>query len=210
MTDIDTTALSGSDDVLGLIDYNSGDFDTDKMTNAILDADDEIYNKYSRPLASSRFLIDGVTLKYEFRKNNKETYRLDQVIIRLGDNDRTVLTESLTGVAGATTYVKDLIDNTITISTTTRDTSNGRWIEVDYVPMRYHILSKNKGALNLLDSSDVINGTENMPANIRRIVARIKRIEGDSNSVVAVGSDENRDYDPRDMPEISQVEFKVY
>ena len=83
-------------------------------------------------------------------------------------------------------------------------------MEVDFWPLDWNKLAKNKAALDLLDADmAAMNPGEGDTDNPRvsRIAKRIRRIQGQIQPVVAVGSYENIDYDVRERSVLFQRRF---
>jgi len=83
-------------------------------------------------------------------------------------------------------------------------------VEVDYIPIQIHHLTRLKAALSLIDGSAVINADENMPAIAIRFMSRIKRLEKAMSSPTAVGSEDEKYYNPTYGEVIPQRRFKTY
>jgi len=178
------------------------------VTDAVEEAEIEVTNDYGNPTKKSTFTLDSTQTRYEFRSDDKKTYRIDRVIIRENNNTRRTYTS---GTASETNqeYTEDLEFNTITFHSDTVSDWNGHRVEVDYVPTYIHWLIRLKATLYLLENTNSVNADEQTPTGVNRIVNRIKRIE-DSLTPIAVGSTNEKDYDPTIGEVIPQRRFRTY
>lgn len=183
---------------------------TDVVTEAVEEATIEVTNDYGDPPRKSTFILDSTQTKYEFRRDKRRTYRVDLVIIRDDDNDRFVYTSGSSASHGGQTYVEDLEYNTITFSSETVSAYDGQRVEVHYVPYELHQLARIKSALFLLENTAVLNSDETGPTIISRLANRAKRIEEGLVPVAAVGSEDEKRYDPTYGEYIPQRRFYTY
>jgi len=186
---------------------------SDVVDEAIDEAEAEVTNDFGDPQQRSTFLVDSAQTKYEFRIDNKKTYRIDRVIIREGDNSRRVYTEAASGVGPSETvltYTWDNEFNTITFSSATISAWAGMRTEVQYVPFEIHHLVRLKGALFLIDNSNMVNSEENTPAIAIRLMNRINRLTKAVSLFQASGSEDNINYDPTYGEYIPQRRFSTY
>lgn len=186
---------------------NAVDVSGSDLDRAIEDAQDEVYSRYGYAQRIKVTLVSSRT-QYEFRPNRLETFAVERVFINSPNiNINNAINRNL---IASGSYTADLNANKITISSGLASSWNGSYMEVDFIPNEWHLLAKNKAALNLLDETvAAMNPGEGDTDNPRvsRIAKRIARIEGDIKPVVAVGSYENIDYDERDRERLSQVRF---
>jgi len=192
--------------------FNSADEagGSDAVNDAIDEAMIEVTNDYGDPTKRSTFIVDSTQSKYEFRVDNKKTYRVDLVIIRDDNNNRITYTAASTASESSQTYVQDLEFNTITFSSATIAARNGLRVEVQYVPNEFHHLCASKGALYLLDRTNTQNSEEGTPTLGLRLLQRIQRIEGAIQPFIGVGSEDNKHYDPTRGEDIPQRRFRTY
>ena len=177
------------------------------IDRAIEDAQDEVYSRYGYTKRVKVAVVSTRTV-YEFRPTRLETYSVDRVFIN--SPNINIDNEINRNLVSSSDYTSDLNANTLTISSGLAGSYNGSYMEVDFIPNEWHVLTKNKAALNLLDENvAAMNPGEGETDNPRvsRIAKRIARIEGDIKPAVAVGSFENIDYDIRDREKLTQVRF---
>lgn len=177
------------------------------VDDAISDAQEEIYSQYNFT-NKVKFLIWTSRTQYEFRKGRNQTFAVDRLFINspnISVDNAINRNEIASG-----SYTTDLNKNTITISSGLVASWNGSYGEVDFIPYEWHLLTKNKAALNLLDADMAqMNAGDQESENPRvsRIAKRIKRLEMSIRPMEAVGSFENRVFDERDRPVIDQRRF---
>ncbi len=157
----------------------------------------------------SNFVLETGQIKYEFRNDNKEVYRLDTVLIRENDNTRRIYTDG-TASESNQEYTKDFEFNTIDFASATVSTWDGHRVEITYVPSAIHVLVRVKAALFLIDKTNVINAEEGMPAIAIRFMNRIKRLEKSMTDAAAVGSEDEKYYDETRGDTIPQRRFRTY
>lgn len=199
---ISSSALCSQSDVLeiayGKTDTSALDYSTSDVANAIEDASEEIYSRFGDSKKSMFYVATDQT-KYEFRRTNEKTYFIRQIAIwNANDNNRTYLPEA------SGSYTASLQVNMLTFTASQVAGWNGSYCQVDYIPIEWHLLAKNKAALNLLDADAALMqpGEEAIDnPRVSRIAKRIARIEGNLMPVMAQGSFENRNYDVRDRSE---------
>ena len=213
MTDqhLSGSSLCSVSDVLqiayGRSDTSSLDYSTSDILSAIEDAEQEIFSRFGDSM-KSQFFIEEDQTEYEFRPNNEKTYFIRQLVIDDPDNDDSGMSYQPSG-----SYTVNLNVNKITFSTTQASQWAKRYCYVDFIPYTWHLLAKNKAALNLLDGDAAVmtpgEGDVDNP-RVARIARRISRIESDIMPYGAVGSYEEVDYDPRtyDRPYITQKRFR--
>ena len=100
--------------------------------------------------------------------------------------------------------------NKITFHADTVSTYDGLRVIVDYIPNNIHWLARLKAVLYLLDQANIDNAEENAPAPGLRILQRIKRIEEASTEENAIGSSNEKNYDPTIGDVIPQRRFRTY
>jgi len=196
---IQTANFSSIDDVGG----------KDVVTEAIDEADIEVFEDYGDPLKRTTFSLDSDQADYEFWMDNTKTYRIDHVYIIDGDNNRTEYTDG-TASEDDKEYTKDLEFNKITFHADTIAAYSGDRVMVEFVPDVFHILARTKAALFLQDKSNVVNANEDTPSLALRFIQRIKRIEDGIKVNVAFGSGNERFYDPTYGEVIPQRRFFTY
>ena len=183
------------------------------VDEAIEEAEAEVAGDFGDPIRKINFMIKNTETKYEFRVDNKETYRIDLVIIRKNDHSRRVYTEVASGASPSEadqTYSKDFEFNTLTFASATINAWNGMRVEVSYIPAGFHHLVRLKAALSLIDRTNVMNAEEGMPAIAIRLMSRIKRLEKALTDLVVVGSEDEINYDPTLGETIPQRRFVTY
>lgn len=182
-----------------------------QVDTAIEDASAEVFADYNYA-RRVRFSILSSRTQYEFRPTRLETFSVERVFVNSPNinpnnepNRNEVPSGSLSG-----SYTEDLTANKITITSASAGSWNGSWMEIDFFPIEWHQLVKNKAALNLLDASMAqMNPGEGDTDNPRvsRIAKKIRRIQGQIQPVKAVGSYENYDYDVRERSILYQRRF---
>ena len=184
----------------------------DIVNEFIEEAEAEVAGDWGDPIKLINFMIVDTQTKYEFRNDNVETNRIDRVVIRQDNNSSRVYTDagddnpSESGL----TYTKDFEFNTITFSSATISAQNGRRVEVTYLPASFHHLVRIKAALSIIDKTHVINAEEGMPAIAIRLMSRVKRLEKALTTAAAVGSEDEKHYDPTRGKTIPQRRFRTY
>ena len=177
------------------------------ILQSIDDAETEIFSDYGYAMRV-KFAIFSTRTQYEFRPSRLETFSVERVFVdspNINPNNAINRNE-----IGSGSYTVDLDANKITISSGLATSWNGSWMEVDFFPVEWHNLVKNKAALNLLDAdmAQVSPGEgETDNPRVSRIAKRIRRIQGHIQPIFAVGSYENIDYDIRDRPILLQRRF---
>ena len=185
----------------------------DVVDSAIEEAESEIAGDWGDPIKKANFMIDSTQTKYEFRNDNKEVYRIDLMLIREDDHSRRIYTEVASEGDPSEddqTYSKDFEFNTLTLSSETISTWDGKRVEIIYVPSAFHHLVRLKAALSLIDKTNVMNAEEGMPAIAIRLMSRVKRLETALTNAVAVGSEDEINYDPTLGETIPQRRFVTY
>lgn len=165
------------------------------------------------PKRKINFIIQSPNTRYEYRVDNKKTYRLDQVLIIENDNSRRTYTEADSGDDPSEddqTYTWDSEFNTLTFSAATISAWDGNMVIINYVPNEFHHLVRLKAALSILDATVITNTTEDTPALAIRFMTRIKRLENASAAPVAIGSTNERFYDPTLGENVPQRRFVTY
>lgn len=179
------------------------------VTEAIDEADEEVYNDFGNPLKKSNFVLSSTQQRYEFRVDNKKVFRIDKVIIRDSNNNRIVYTAGSASESNLE-YTKDLEFNTITFDSSTTGKYDGNRVEVHYTLNVFHILSRTKAALFLNDWTNVVNA-EGVSTNIGlRLLQRIRRLESQIMPEIGVGSEDEIRYDPTLGETILQRRFWTY
>ena len=186
---------------LGL-DVSGSETDT-----AIEDASAEVFADYNYA-KRVRFSVLSSRTQYEFRPTRLETFSVEKVFVNspnINPNNEPNRNE-----VGSGSYTVDLNVNKITISSGLAGSWHGSWLELDFFPEEWHQLVKNKAALNLLDASmaqmNPGDGDTDNP-RVSRIAKKIRRIQGQIQPVMAVGSFENFDYDVRERDVLFQRRF---
>lgn len=182
---------------------------SDVVTDAIEEAEVEVTNDYGNPYKKSTFILESTQTRYEFRVDDKKTYRIDRVIVRQNDNTRRVYAEGTASEVNQQ-FTADLEFNTITFASATVASYDGCRVEIDYVPTEFHQLTRIIAALTLLDNANVTNAEEDTPSLGVRLLQRKKRIEDAIIVYQAAGSLENVNYDPTYGEVIPQRRFYVY
>ncbi len=203
------TALATRAQVLEISHGRSGSVDISGsiVDVAIDDAESEVFTKYGYT-RRIKFVVLSSRTQYEFRPTRLETFSVERVFVNspnINPNNAINRNEVNSG-----SYTTDLNANTITISSGLAGSYNGSYLEVDFFPIEWHKLVKNKAALNVIDTDMTqMNPGEGDTDNPRvsRIAKRIRRIEGNISPVMAIGSYENIDYDVRDRDSITQRRF---
>ncbi len=183
---------------------------SDVVDEMIEEAESEVAGDFGDPIMKSNFILDSTQTKYEFRVDNKETYRIDQVLIREDDNSRRVYTDGDTPSEASQKYTKDFEFNTITFESGTVSAWDGNRVEINYLPTPFHHLIRLKAALSIIDKTNVVNAEEGMPAIAIRLMSRIKRLEKSLTDAAAVGSEDEKYYDPTLGETIPQRRFWTY
>ena len=182
---------------------------TSFVQSAIDEADEEIFGEFGDPPKMSTFSLDNTQLRYEFRNDNKQVYRIDKVIIR-GDNNERIVYTAGTASESALEYTEDLEFNTISFAQETVDAYSGRRVEVQYSPNTLHLLVVTRAALYLLEQSAVTNAQENAPSQLSRLRNRAKRLEQSIRPDMCIGSEDNKHYDETYGVVIPQRRFWTY
>jgi len=209
------TTLCTAAQVLQTAGYNNIDEvgGSEIVDEFIEEAEGEVSGDWGDPIKKSNFILDGTQTKYEFRNDNKKTYRIDLMLIREDDNSRRVYTEVASGDSPSEadqTYSKDFEFNTITFASETVNTWNGSRVEITYLPSAFHHLVRLKAALSTIDKTNVMNAEEGMPAIAIRLMSRVKRLEKSQSDAVAVGSEDEKCYDETLGETIPQIRFRTY
>ena len=182
---------------------------SDIVDEAIEEAREEVLGDYGDPPKRSTFVLDSSQTNYEFRVDKQKTYSIEKVYILDNDNNRIEYTD---GTASETNkeYTKDLDFNKITFHSDTIATYNGNRVIIDYIPNYIHWLARLKAALYLIDSTNINNADENAPTPGLRILQRIQRIEKSIAETNAVGSSNEKNYDPTYGEVIPQRRFYTF
>ncbi len=181
---------------------------SDIVDEAVEEAREEVLGDYGDPPKRSTFVLDSSQTDYEFRVDKQKTYSIEKVYI-LDDNNRREYTD---GTASETNqeYTKDLDFNKITFHGDTVAAYSGNRIIIDYIPNYIHWLARLKAALYIIDSTNINNADENAPTPGLRIIQRIQRIEKAIAETIAIGSSNEKDYDPTYGEVIPQRRFWTY
>jgi len=152
--------------------------------------------------------LDSTQTKYEFRSDDKKTFRIDRVIIRENDNTRRTY---ISGTASEDDqeYTEDFEHNTITLHSDTISAWDGHRVEVDYVPTYIHWLIRLKAVLSLMENTNSVNADDQTPTGVTRILNRIERIEKGV-TPLAVGSTNEENFDITSGEIIPQRRFRTY
>ena len=184
------------------IDYSGSDCDT-----AITDSESEIFSDYGYALRKKVYVQSSRT-QYEFRPTRAQTFSIERVFVNSPNiNINNAINRNL---VNSSSYTASLSQNKITISSALASQWHGSYLEVDFYPQEWHLLVKNKAALNILDGDMAQmnpgeGGTDN--PRVSRIAKRISRIQGMLQPMIAVGSFENINYDVRNREEIVQERY---
>ena len=91
--------LATNAQVLQTAQYNSEDDvgGSDVIEEGIDEAEAEVTGTWGDPKRKVNFVLQSPNTKYEFRVDNKQTYRIDQVLIIENDNSRRTYTEADSG-----------------------------------------------------------------------------------------------------------------
>ncbi len=177
------------------------------LIDAIDNAETEIFEDYGYA-KRVRFSVLNSRTQYEFRPTRLKTYSVERVFVNspnIAPNN-----QPNRNLVNSGSYTADLSANKITISSGLAGSWNGSWLEVDFWPLSWNKLAKNKAALDLLDADMAAmnpgDGNVDNP-RVSRIAKRIRRIERQIQPVVAVGSFENSDYDVRERSVLYQRRF---
>lgn len=182
---------------------------SDIISDAIEEARDEVLGDYGDPPKRSTFWIDSNQTEYEFRVDKKKTYAVEKVYIIDGNNNRIEYSQGTASEANKE-YTLDTDFNKITFASGTVSARNGERVVVDYIPNQIHWLARLKADLYVLDRTATTNSEENTPTEGLRIVQRITRIEKSIEIDSAVGSSDERFYDPTYGDIIPQRRFVTY
>ena len=177
------------------------------VLDAIDNAETEVFEDYGYAMRV-RFAIFSSRTQYEFRPTRLKTFSVERVFINspnIAPNNAINRNE-----IGSGSFTTDLNSNKITISSGLAASWNGSWMEVDFFPLSWNKLCKNKAALDLLDADMAAmnpgDGDIDNP-RVSRIAKRIRRTQGQIQPVMAVGSFENFDFDVRERPVLTQRRF---
>jgi len=182
---------------------------TSQINEIIQEAETEVENDFGNPSRRSYFYIVDSNLNYEFRSDNKKTYRIDHLYIIDSDNTRTEYTEGTASETGKEfTYDEEF--NKITFAQATITANSGNRVIVLYVPNAMHELVKLKAATAIKDSSTTTNSDEGTPAGTIRLLSRVKKLETAFATEQAVGSTNEILYDPTYGELIEQRRFRIY
>ena len=181
------------------------DYSTSVVNEAVSDATEEVLSEYG-PAVKMKMWIRSAEQDYEYRRDRRRTYSIDLLQIRSPDTNEKVY-------KAPSTYTVDLQKNKLTFTSAQTGSWNSSMCEVDYIPYEWHLLAKNKAALNMLDQDMAqMNPGEGDADNPRvsRIAKRITRIQMSIRTVSAQGSYDNKDFDVRDRDRISQDRYTDY
>lgn len=183
------------------------DVSASDVLEAIDNAETEVFEDYGYAMRV-QFAIFSSRTQYEFRPTRLKTFSVERVFINspnISPNNAINRNEVNTG-----SYSVNTVQNKITISSGLAGSWHGSWMEVDFFPLSWNKLCKNKAALDLLDADMAAmnpgDGDTDNP-RVSRIAKRIRRIQGQIQPVMAVGSFENRDFDVRERPVLTQRRF---
>ena len=164
---------------------------------------------YGDPSRRSTFTLINTQTKYEFRIDKKKTYVIEKVYILDSNNNRV---EYTAGTASETNkeFTQDLDFNSITFHSSTISNYDGLRVIIDYIPNAIHWMVRLKAALTILDRTNVTNAEENTPTLGLRILQRVGRLEMAFNTEMAVGSEDEINYDPTWGENVPQRRFRTY
>ena len=204
------TTLATNAQVLQTASFNSDDEvgGEDVVDEAISEAEAEVSGNYSEPIKRATFTLVSLQTKYEYRNDNEQIYRIDQVFVIDSNNNRIEYTNGTASEVNHQ-FTLDTEFNTVTFHSDTISTYDGMRVLVNYVMLAHHQLVKLKAALSLIDTSNLVNGEENMPAIAIRLMGRIKRIEN-SLTPFSEGSTNNSFYDGTRGEVIPQRRFHTF
>lgn len=181
----------------------------DVVTAAIDEAEEEVLGDYGDPPKRSTFVLDSTQTDYEFRIDKRKTFAIEKVYILTDSNIRREYTNGEASESSQT-YRKDLDFNKITFAAATVLAYDGNRVIIDYIPNYIHWLVRLKAALHLIDRDAITNAEEGTPVLGLRILQRIDRIEKSINTPAAVGSEDEKYYDPTVGEVIPQRRFRRY
>jgi len=206
------TALATRAQVIRAANFQTNDEagGEDVIDDAIKEAEMEVLGDYGDPIRNATFFIMNSQLKYEFRPDKSQVYRVDLLFIRDDDNDRIDYTADTTASESSKTYVQDLEFNTVTFAQDTVNAMDGNRVQVQYVPYAMHTLVRLKAAIYLLDRSNITNAESNTPTLQSRLQSQIDKIEVAIQEWKIVGSEDEKNYDPTYGENIPQRRFITY
>ena len=183
---------------------------SDIVDEALEEAREEVLGDYGDPPKRSTFFLDSSQTNYEFKVDKQKTHSIEKVYRLDNNNNRIEYTDGGdNGVSESSKYyVKDLDFNKISFHTDT--VSGGNRVIIDYIPNYIHWLARLKAALYIIDSTNVTNAAENAPTPGLRVLQRIQRIENAIAETNAVGSSNEKNYDPTYGELIPQRRFNTY
>lgn len=182
-----------------------------EINSAIDDVEREIYSDYGKPIIKTYFLMNNQFATYDFTGDKKEVYIIDTVEAYstaagvAGYYKASFASDASVGVGK---YTADLTKGEITFSASDIITYTGQRVEVEYIPIEFHLLSKYKTAVYLLDIYAIASGDEVTETKIKRLMDRIKRVEDSLRPTEVVGSAEQINFDKRQGKWIDQYPFQ--
>ena len=146
----------------------TNEFSDEEIETEIDLVEAELYERYFLPK------------RYQFSVNNDFTafyiypHRVHEIIRVQGGVETTVDPSGYTTIATGS-YSHATPNNYITLTTDTITKYDNKLIRVQHIPKVINLLATNTVALNLLDTTTVVDGEENIPPLITRIKDKIAR-----------------------------------
>ncbi len=142
---------------------NQDDIGSEEIEDSILDAQDEIYGEFGKPIQRTYTLLSSSVGSEYFTKENREPiYRLDRV--------EFAGSRLTTG-----SYTVDLSSGIVTFQNTFISSEANEVVQFEWTPKVFNLLAKNMAARDLLDDFTIKDGEDITNPKLAKIEMRIKR-----------------------------------
>ena len=179
----------------------TNEFSDEEIETEIDLVEAELYQRYFLPK------------RYQFSVNNDYEnfyiypYNVHEIIRVQGSVDSTVDPSGYQTIATGS-YSFTTPNNYITLTTATINQYDNKLIRVQHIPKTINQLATNMVSLNLLDTTTVVDGEENIPPLITRIKDKIMRYKSLLKPRTIIKSSDNINFNENDYLSLTQGDYR--
>ena len=176
----------------------NSDINDTEIIKFIEDSDAELFEKYGNPVRRTAFLLDsgiGSTV-YDFTGNRDPVHSIQEIRV---DGEPVSMTTGSFTIGYNNGFIKINLDFL--------NLNDGNKVSIDWIPKSFHVLSTYKSAMELIDSTIIIDGEDTINPLSRKLQMRLGSLEDAIRPKGAFRSSEYATYDERDEEMIYQWDF---
>lgn len=181
----------------------AGDYTDEEIQEELEIVEAELYDRYTLPKRSQFSVDDDYTDFYIFPKEVHEIIRVQGAV------ETSVDPSGYTTLDVGSDYTFTENNNHITLTTSAISEYDGDIMRVQHIPRVYSRIAAVQTALNLIDTTTIIDGENTTSPKAIQLMARLKRYKQSLfNGVRFQRSSPNEDFDKYDYVSYTQSNFR--